>query len=181
MFRVTFEIDGRAGLQLHADVRNTRAVHNRVHVHVAGDVRDELAAVAGQNVHHAAGQIARGQNLRERRGRQWKFFREITIAALPLKITGAVRETSASSDGSSGARTTTTPVGSGVVKLKCDVATGFTLLKICEYLSVQPAKCTSRSIASVNSRFAFAALMPVERAISFTSSVARFCNISAAR
>ena len=59
------------------------------------------------------------------------FSDEITIAVLPLKITGATSDTSASSGGSSGASTTTTPVGSGVVKLKCDVATGFTLPKIC--------------------------------------------------
>ena len=39
-----------------------------------------------------------------------------------------------------GAKIATTPVGSGVVKLKCDVATGFTLPKICGYLSDQPAK-----------------------------------------
>ena len=41
----------------------------------------------------------------------------------------ATSETNASSEGSSGASTTTTPVGSGVVKLKCDEATGFTLPK----------------------------------------------------
>src|SRR5207244_11405254 len=94
------------------------------------------------------------------------FSDATTITALPLKITGAMSETSASNDGSSGVNTTTTPCGSGVVKLKCDDATGFTLLKTWEYLSVQPAKCTSRSIASVTSRFAFAALTFVERAIS---------------
>jgi hypothetical protein len=103
------------------------------------------------------------------------------MAALPLKITGAVSETSDTSEGSSGASTTTTPVGSGVVKLKCEEATGFTLPKICEYLSVQPAKCTRRSIASVTSRFALAAVTAVERATSLTSSVARLCSISAAR
>ena len=133
-----------------------------------GDVRNQFGALAGENVHHAAGQIARRQNFGERRGGQRKFFgRESTIAVLPLKITGATSDTSASNDGSSGASTTTTPVGSGVVKLKCDDATGFTLPKTCEYLSVQPAKCTSRSIASVTSRLAFAALTSVERAISF--------------
>src|SRR5438876_8978594 len=63
-----------------------------------------------------------------------------TTAVLPLKSTGETREISGSSAGSSGTRTTTTPVGSGTVKLKWDVATGFTLPKIWEYLSVQPAK-----------------------------------------
>ena len=33
----------------------------------------------------------------------------------------------------------TTPVGSGVVKLKCELATGFTEPNIWLYLSVQPA------------------------------------------
>ena len=63
-----------------------------------------------------------------------------TTAALPLRITGAVNETKDNSAGSSGARTTITPLGSGVVKLKWELATGFTLPNICEYLSVQPAK-----------------------------------------
>src|SRR5439155_13287383 len=63
-----------------------------------------------------------------------------TTAALPLRITGATSETSGTRGGSSGASTTTTPVGSGVVKLKCELATGLTLPNICEYLSVQPAK-----------------------------------------
>src|SRR5579871_5217117 len=67
------------------------------------------------------------------------FSEATTTAALPLRITGATRDTSPNSGGSSGASTTTTPVGSGVVKLKCDVATGFTLPNTCEYLSVQPA------------------------------------------
>src|ERR1700679_2552371 len=79
------------------------------------------------------------------------FSDEITITALPLKITGATSDTSASNDGSSGASTTTTPVGSGVVKLKCDEATGFTLPKTGAYLSVQPAKCTSRSMGGAPS------------------------------
>ena len=54
-------------------------------------------------------------------------------------MTGATNETSASSDGSSGQTITTTPVGSGTVKLKCELATGFTEPKIWLNLSVQPA------------------------------------------
>ena len=49
------------------------------------------------------------------------------MVLLPLRMAGAISETSATKGGSSGATTTTTPVGSGVLKLKCDVATGFTL------------------------------------------------------
>ncbi len=62
-----------------------------------------------------------------------------TTAVLPLKITGATNETSARSGGSLGQTTTTTPVASGMVKLKCELATGFTALKIWLNLSVQPA------------------------------------------
>src|ERR1044071_6262989 len=87
----------------------------------------------------------------------------ITTAAFPLKITAEVSATSGNSAGSSGASTTATPDGSGVVKLKCDDATGLTLPKTCEYLSAQPAKWTSRAIASVTSRRALAEDEPVER------------------
>src|SRR2546430_15175645 len=62
-----------------------------------------------------------------------------TTAQLPLKITGATSETNPSSDGSSGQMTTTTPVGSDVEKLKCELDTGFTEPKIWLNLSVQPA------------------------------------------
>ena len=58
---------------------------------------------------------------------------------LPLAMIGATTDTIPSKAGASGASATTTPVGSGIVKLKCDVATGFTDPKICENLSVQPA------------------------------------------
>src|SRR5207253_5820859 len=61
------------------------------------------------------------------------------MTVLPLAIIGAITDTIPSKAGSSGASATTTPVGSGIVKLKCDVATGFTDPKICENLSVQPA------------------------------------------
>ena len=53
--RVTLEIDGRARLQLRAQLGITRAINNRIHVHVTGDVRDEFGALAGENVHTAAG------------------------------------------------------------------------------------------------------------------------------
>src|SRR4051795_12591373 len=59
-----------------------------------------------------------------------------TIAVLPAIITGATNDTIATSDGSSGQMTTTTPVGSGTVKLKCELATGFTALNSWLNLSV---------------------------------------------
>src|SRR5688572_7203915 len=79
-----------------------------------------------------------------------------TTAVLPVKITGATSDTIARRGASSGATTTTTPVGSGIVKLKCGELTGFTAPKTCANLSVQPAKYTKRSIASVTSRAALA-------------------------
>src|SRR6476620_6917750 len=62
-----------------------------------------------------------------------------TTAALPLRMTGATNEARGRSGGSLGQSTTTTPVGSGRVKLKCELATGFTELKTWLNLSVQPA------------------------------------------
>src|ERR1700730_14267648 len=74
-----------------------------------------------------------------------------TTAQLPLRITGATSDTNGRSGGSSGQTITTTPVGSGVVKLKCELATGFTVPKISLTLPVQPAKRPSRSTASAAS------------------------------
>src|SRR3954471_16557629 len=62
-----------------------------------------------------------------------------TTAVLPDKITGATNETRASNGDSSGHTMTTTPVGSGVVKLKWELATGFTAPKTELNLSAQPA------------------------------------------
>src|SRR5437868_2985015 len=73
--------------------------------------------------------------------------------ALPPTTAGAIRETSPSSAGSSGASVATTPVGSGTVKLKYGPATGFEDPSTCASLSVQPAYQTTRSIVrSTSSR-----------------------------
>src|SRR5881398_3958242 len=69
-----------------------------------------------------------------------------TTAAFPPTKTGASRETSPSSGGSSGTRTPTTPVGSGTVKLKYGPETGFEEPSTCASLSAQPAYQTKRSI-----------------------------------
>src|SRR5437588_12570732 len=90
-----------------------------------------LVAMISENVRAGSGLLAEAR----------------TTAQLPLKTTGATNETNASRGGSSGQITTTTPVGSGIVKLKCEDATGFTEPKIWLNLSVQPAKWTSRSMA----------------------------------
>src|SRR5262245_1420558 len=68
-----------------------------------------------------------------------------TTVAFPPTIAGARRETSPSSAGSSGARIPTTPVGSGMVKLKYGPATGFVPPITCASLSAQPAYQTRRS------------------------------------
>ncbi len=95
-----------------------------------------------------------------------------TTALLPPTSTGAIRETSPSSGGSSGTTTATTPVGSGSVKLKYGPATGFDAPRICASLSDQPAYQTIRSIErSTSSR-------PVQ---SSANSAARDSTISASR
>ena len=75
-----------------------------------------------------------------------------TTAAFPPTTTGAMRETSPSSAGASGARIATTPVGSGTVKLKYGPATGFEPPSTCGSLSAHPAYQTTRSIARSTSR-----------------------------
>src|SRR5437764_2887406 len=74
-----------------------------------------------------------------------------TTAPFPPTKTGASRETSPSSGGSSGTRTPTTPVGSGTVKLKYGPATGFAEPSTCASLSAQPAYQTQRSTAACTS------------------------------
>src|ERR671923_308936 len=70
-----------------------------------------------------------------------------TTGAWPPTIAGASRATRPSSAGSGGATIPTTPVGSGIVKLKYGAATGFEVPRTCAYLSAQPAYQTQRSIA----------------------------------
>src|SRR6184192_4387220 len=66
--------------------------------------------------------------------------------ALPPTSGGSTRVTSPSSGGSSGASTATTPVGSGIVKLKYGPATGFDEPSTWASLSAKPAYQTQRSI-----------------------------------
>src|SRR5690606_20043806 len=67
-----------------------------------------------------------------------------TTAVFPATITGATTDTSASSGGS-GATTATTPVGSGVEKLKNGPDTGFAAPATAVSLSAHPAYQTQRS------------------------------------
>jgi hypothetical protein len=75
----------------------------------------------------------------------------IATTVLPPTIAGASRETRPSSGGSSGATIPTTPVGSGIVKLKYGPATGLDEPSTCAILSAQPAYQTQRSIAASTS------------------------------
>src|SRR5688572_8541369 len=61
-----------------------------------------------------------------------------TTQVFPPAITGAITDTSPSNAFDCGAIMLTTPIGSGTEKLKCGVATGFTALNTCWYLSHQP-------------------------------------------
>src|SRR5690348_4103118 len=71
----------------------------------------------------------------------------ITTTALPATTGGASRDTSPRSDDVSGATTPTTPLGSGIVKLKYGAATGFDDPSTWAILSAQPAYHTHRSMA----------------------------------
>src|SRR6266545_3385852 len=73
-------------------------------------------------------------------------------AEQPAESTGASVRASPSSVGSSGATTPTTPVGSGMVKLKYGPATGFTVPESWASLSVSPAYQTNESTAASTSR-----------------------------
>ena len=69
-----------------------------------------------------------------------------------MTTTGATALTSPSSDDACGASTATTPVGSGVDRLKNGPATGFALPVTWVILSAHPAYQTSRSTASSTTR-----------------------------
>ena len=75
-----------------------------------------------------------------------------TTTVLPPHSAGATRRTRPASAGSSGATMPTTPVGSGIVKLKYGPATGLMLPATWASLSVQPAYQTSASTACSTSR-----------------------------
>ena len=70
-------------------------------------------------------------------------------------------DTSPSSDDVSGATMPTTPVGSGIVKLKYGAATGFDEPSTWAILSAQPAYQTQRSIARSTTSRAFAGAQPL--------------------
>src|SRR5262245_21051311 len=83
-----------------------------------------------------------------------------TTTVLPLITTGATTLSSPSRLDSWGASTATTPVGSGVDRLKNGPATGLALPMTWASLSAQPAYQTRRSIDSSSTLPAAAAVLP---------------------
>ena len=88
---------------------------------------------------------------------------------LPLTSGGASRDTSPSSDDVSGATTPTTPVASGMVKLKYGAATGLLLPSTWVILSAQPAYQTQRSMARSTTSRALPSRRPSAAATSATN------------
>src|SRR4051794_25357456 len=84
----------------------------------------------------------------------------MTTTAFPTTSGGATRDTSPRSDDVSGATIPTTPVGSGIVKLKYGAATGFEAPRTCAILSAQPAYQTQRSIDRPTTSRATVSLTP---------------------
>ncbi len=104
-----------------------------------------------------------------------------TTQVLPVTITGAITEIRPSSGASGGATTATTPVGSGVDRLKYGPATGFAAPRTAPILSDQPAYQTSRSTAASTSSPALRADTPSASTSSDTNCPRRPSSISATR
>src|SRR5919199_555857 len=83
-----------------------------------------------------------------------------TTTVLPATSGGASRDTRPRSDDDSGATIPTTPVGSGIVKLKYGAATGLDDPSTWAILSAHPAYQTQRSIARSTASRAFDSRLP---------------------
>ncbi len=108
-------------------------------------------------------------------------YDDTTTAVLPLTITGAITETRPRSEDSSGARTATTPVGSGVERLKNGPATGLALPTTWASLSAHPAYQTRRSTAASTTLSALPALRPSDCCTACTNCGRRSSMTSATR
>lgn len=105
----------------------------------------------------------------------------ITTTVLPVAMTGAITEIRPRKDESWGARTATTPVGSGVERLRYGPATGFAPPTTWPILSVQPAYQTQRSIAASTTADALDLERPSASETSRTNCSRRPSSISATR
>ena len=95
-------------------------------------------------------------------------------------ITGATTPTSPSSEDSCGASTATTPVGSGVERLKNGPATGLALPTTWVSLSAQPAYQTSRSTAASSAAAACGDGQPLATTTSASTNCGRRSSITSA-
>ena len=109
-----------------------------------------------------------------------RAYDDTTTQVLPETIAGATTETSPSSEDSCGARTATTPVGSGVDRLKNGPATGLALPTTWVSLSAQPAYQTSRSMAASSGGRGLARRSGPRSATSASTNCGRRSSISSA-
>ena len=110
-----------------------------------------------------------------------RSYDDTTTTVLPVTIAGATTLTRPSSEDSCGASTATTPVGSGVERLKNGPATGLAPPTTWVILSAQPAYQTSRSIASSTTLVARAAVSPSDWRTASTNCGRRSSMTSATR
>ena len=104
-----------------------------------------------------------------------------TTAVLPVTTTGATTETRPSRLDCCGATTATTPVGSGVERLKNGPATGLALPVTWVILSAQPAYQTSRSMLRSSTLPAWVGVRPSDWRSASTNCGRRSSMISATR
>ena len=117
-------------------------------------------------------------NVTAGRGRSYD---ETTTTVLPVTAAGATTLIRPSSDDSWGARTATTPVGSGVERLKNGPATGLALPTTWVILSAHPAYQTRRSMDSSTTLSARDAVSPSDWRTAATNWGRRSSMISATR
>ena len=123
---------------------------DRVHVHMAGEPRHELGHAAGQHVDHAAGNVGRRQHLRQGDGRQrGGLARDRRRPCCPRRSRAPGARPDPAATGPAAPPRPTTPVGSGIVKLKYGPGDGVRGRRAPgAILSPQPAYQTHRSIAA---------------------------------
>ena len=121
------------------DLRVAGRVGDRVHVAMAGQRLDELGAQARQQVDDARRDVGHAEHLAEVQRQP----RPALGDDRHHDVAGGERRQDLGDEaehvGLVGAITPTTPDGSGIVKLKCGVATGLTEPSTAWTLSVQPA------------------------------------------
>ena len=110
-----------------------------------------------------------------------RFSDAIRTTELPATSGGASRDTRPSREDVSGATIPTTPVGSGIVKLKYGAATGLLLPSTWAILSAQPAYQTQRSTAWLTESRARGPSIPSAAATSATNWARRPSMSSATR